>query len=179
MIDKLVLTLTGRAVTDLVHLAKVSNERGEASDMGEIVDRAIANEKDRLSASLISSEIHTYLALNYRNPDAWLKSIEQVALNYWNIHACELHTKRRPAQTAWRRQVVMWLQRTFAPSLTLESIGSYWNKDHGTVIHACRVVENRMCAEPNGSDAHDAETLRERVELMVTQSRKSFNARSA
>jgi chromosomal replication initiator protein len=53
-------------------------------------------------------------------------------------------SRRRPANIAAARQIAMYLSRILTRH-SLQEIGeAFGGRDHGTVIHACRVVENMM-----------------------------------
>ena len=58
-------------------------------------------------------------------------------------------SKRRPSNIAFPRQIAMYLSRMMTGS-SLQEIGeAFGGRDHGTVIHACKTVENMM--EQDGS----------------------------
>jgi hypothetical protein len=53
-------------------------------------------------------------------------------------------SKRRPNNIAIPRQVAMYLSRTLTKH-SLQEIGdAFGGRDHGTVIHACKAVDNMM-----------------------------------
>ena len=53
-------------------------------------------------------------------------------------------SKRRPENIAFPRQVAMFLARQLTDS-SLNTIGeAFGGRDHGTVLHACRLVKDRM-----------------------------------
>ena len=58
-------------------------------------------------------------------------------------------SKRRPENIAFPRQVAMYLSRQLTEQ-SLSSIGeAFGGRDHGTVLHACRLVEGRMTIDDN------------------------------
>ena len=60
----------------------------------------------------------------------------------------DLLGKKRPNAIAFPRQVGMYLCRILTQS-SLEEIGiAFGGRDHGTVIHACKTVENTLQQEP-------------------------------
>ena len=66
----------------------------------------------------------------------------------FHLELAELESPRRPAHIAFPRQVAMYLVRELTP-LSLEQIAAAFSKrDHGTVLHACRLVERRAEADP-------------------------------
>ncbi|MCK7482554.1 MAG: hypothetical protein M0C28_39630 [Candidatus Moduliflexus flocculans] len=53
-------------------------------------------------------------------------------------------SKRRPENIAFPRQVAMFLSRQMTET-SLSAIGeAFGGRDHGTVLHACRLVKDRM-----------------------------------
>jgi chromosomal replication initiator protein len=58
-------------------------------------------------------------------------------------------SKRRPENIAFPRQIAMYLSRQMTES-SLNTIGeAYGGRDHGTVLHACRLVKDRMSVDAN------------------------------
>jgi len=62
------------------------------------------------------------------------------------LRSVDLHSRSREQRIAFARQLAMQLCRkiTGAP---FESIGEHFNRDHSTVIHACRLIEQRMARD--------------------------------
>jgi chromosomal replication initiator protein len=53
-------------------------------------------------------------------------------------------SKRRPENIAFPRQIAMFFSRRMTDS-SLNAIGeAFGGRDHGTVLHACRLVRDRM-----------------------------------
>ncbi|MCD8479405.1 MAG: hypothetical protein LRZ88_03660 [Candidatus Cloacimonetes bacterium] len=53
--------------------------------------------------------------------------------------------KSRKPNVAFPRQVAMYLANVLIPSLALKDIAEYYNrKDHTTVLHAKRLIENQF-----------------------------------
>jgi chromosomal replication initiator protein len=60
-----------------------------------------------------------------------------------------MSSKRRPENIAFPRQVAMYLARQLTES-SLNTIGeAFGGRDHGTVLHACRLVKDRMQVDPH------------------------------
>jgi chromosomal replication initiator protein len=69
--------------------------------------------------------------------------IKRVAEHY-DLRVAEVLGRRRPDHIAFPRQVAMYLARTLTDS-SLSTIGeAFGGRDHGTVLHACRAVTDRM-----------------------------------
>ncbi len=75
--------------------------------------------------------------------------IQRKVSDYYKIRYSELVGRRRTSAIVFPRQVAMYISRTLT-SDPLKSIGdAFGGRDHGTVIHACKQVENMM--EQDGS----------------------------
>ncbi len=73
-----------------------------------------------------------------------IEKIQGVVTKYYELRAGDLLSRRRPQNIAFPRQVAMYLSRMFT-SHSLQEIGdAFGGRDHGTVIHACKTVENMM-----------------------------------
>jgi chromosomal replication initiator protein len=64
--------------------------------------------------------------------------------DHFQIRHSDMTSKRRPNNIAIPRQVAMYLARTLTKQ-SLQEIGdAFGGRDHGTVIHACKAVDNMM-----------------------------------
>ncbi|MCB1209633.1 MAG: chromosomal replication initiator protein DnaA [Verrucomicrobiales bacterium] len=72
--------------------------------------------------------------------------IQRTVANQYDLRVGDLTGPRRPKHIAEARQVAMYLTRQMT-KLPLMQIGEeFGGRDHGTVIHACKVVAGRMGA---------------------------------
>jgi chromosomal replication initiator protein len=68
--------------------------------------------------------------------------IQRIIATHYDLRVSDLTGPRRPKNIAEARQVAMFLTRTMT-KLPLVQIGDeFGGRDHGTVIHACKVVTN-------------------------------------
>jgi chromosomal replication initiator protein len=74
--------------------------------------------------------------------------IQRAVAAQFDLRVSDLTGPRRPKNIAEGRQVAMYLVRTLT-KLPLTQIGEeFGNRDHGTVIHACKVIDARLNNEP-------------------------------
>jgi chromosomal replication initiator protein len=86
----------------------------------EIVDKLIKNTKKEIS-------------IDY---------IQKVVCNYFNITTEHLHNNTRKRETVQARQIAMFFSKNLTKS-SLATIGlQIGGKDHATVLHACKTVNN-------------------------------------
>ena len=70
--------------------------------------------------------------------------IQKKVAEHYDIRMQDMTSKRRPENIAFPRQVAMYLSRQLTES-SLAAIGeAFGGRDHGTVLHACRQVKDRM-----------------------------------
>lgn len=77
-----------------------------------------------------------------------IDTIQKIVATEYDIRLADMTSKRRPENIAFPRQVAMFLSRHLTES-SLSAIGeAFGGRDHGTVLHACRLVKDRMEVDP-------------------------------
>jgi chromosomal replication initiator protein len=78
-----------------------------------------------------------------------IEVIQKKVAEHFDIRLADMTSKRRPENIAFPRQIAMYLSRQMTES-SLNTIGeAYGGRDHGTVMHACRLVKDRMEVDSN------------------------------
>ncbi len=78
-----------------------------------------------------------------------IELIQKKVAEHFDIRQSDMTSKRRPENIAFPRQVAMFLSRHMTET-SLSAIGdAFGGRDHGTVLHACRLVKDRMEVDPN------------------------------
>ncbi len=78
-----------------------------------------------------------------------MEVIQKRVAEHYDIRLADMTSKRRPENIAFPRQVAMFLSRQMTEN-SLSSIGeAFGGRDHGTVLHACRLVKGRMEVDAN------------------------------
>jgi chromosomal replication initiator protein len=89
-----------------------------------------------------------------------IETIQKRVADHFQIRHSDMTSKRRPNNIAIPRQVAMYLARTLTKH-SLQEIGdAFGGRDHGTVIHACKSVDNMM---------EQDSAMRSSVEFLKTQ----------
>jgi chromosomal replication initiator protein len=70
--------------------------------------------------------------------------IQRKVAEHFDIRVADMTSKRRPANIAFPRQIAMYLARELTKSSLAEIGEVFGGRDHGTVLHAHRLVEERM-----------------------------------
>ena len=70
--------------------------------------------------------------------------IQETVAKYFNLNPKDLKSSKRSNDLAYPRQIAMFLCRDIA-QMQLAKIGEYFGKrDHTTVMHACKKIENEI-----------------------------------
>ncbi len=73
-----------------------------------------------------------------------IDQIQRKVAEHYDVRLADMTSKRRPANIAFPRQIAMYLSRELTKS-SLNDIGdAFGGKDHGTVIHACKLIKKRI-----------------------------------
>ncbi len=92
----------------------------------ETAEHLLGNLFDQETASLITVE-----------------QIQRTVADYYDIRLADMSSKRRPQFIAFPRQVAMFFCRRLT-DYSSPTIGEHFNRNHATILHAVRTVENRM-----------------------------------
>ena len=89
-----------------------------------------------------------------------METIQKRVTEHFQIRLSDMTSKRRPNNIAIPRQIAMYLSRTLTKH-SLQDIGdAFGGRDHGTVIHACKAVDNMM---------EQDQTMRSSIEFLRNQ----------
>lgn len=78
-----------------------------------------------------------------------IEVIQKKVAEHFDLRVADMTSKRRPENIAFPRQIAMFLSRLMTGS-SLTMIGeAFGGRDHGTVLHACRLVKDRMEVDSN------------------------------
>jgi chromosomal replication initiator protein len=73
-----------------------------------------------------------------------IEKIQRVVCDYFDISEDVLHSKSRKREIVQARQIAMYLAKIYTKN-SLQNIGQQiGNRDHATVLHACKTVNNLM-----------------------------------
>ncbi len=77
-----------------------------------------------------------------------IDSIQKAVAEHFDVRLADMTSRRRPASIAFPRQVAMYLSRSLTKGSLMEIGEAFGGRDHGTVIHACKKVAERVGDEP-------------------------------
>ncbi len=76
-----------------------------------------------------------------------IDSIQKAVAEHFDVRLADMTSRRRPASIAFPRQVAMFLSRSLTKGSLMEIGEAFGGRDHGTVIHACKKVTERIVVE--------------------------------
>jgi chromosomal replication initiator protein len=76
-----------------------------------------------------------------------IDQIQRKVAEHFDVRLADMTSKRRPANIAFPRQVAMYLARRHTKASLNEIGDAFGGRDHGTVLHACKTVKDRMTKE--------------------------------
>ncbi len=74
--------------------------------------------------------------------------IQKKVAEHFDIRLADMTSRRRPQNVAFPRQVAMYLSRNMTDKSLVDIGESFGGRDHGTVMHACRLIDSRLEKEP-------------------------------
>ncbi len=77
-----------------------------------------------------------------------IDSIQKAVAEHFDVRLADMTSRRRPASIAFPRQIAMYLSRSLTKGSLMEIGEAFGGRDHGTVIHACKKVAERVDDEP-------------------------------
>jgi chromosomal replication initiator protein len=73
-----------------------------------------------------------------------IDQIKQRVAEHFDVRLQDMTSKRRPANIAFPRQIAMYLSRELTKSSLSEIGDAFGGRDHGTVLHAHRLVKEKI-----------------------------------
>lgn len=99
--------------------------------------------KQEINMNLVTEAIQDYINTDNLHTVTYSYIVDIVA-DHYGITSQEIYSKNRSKKVAYPRQIAMYLCRKFL-SMSFVDIGkSIGDKDHSTVIHACKLIEEDL-----------------------------------
>ena len=100
-----------------------------------------------ISVELVKDVLKDLLRTNSRK--ITIDEIQKKVVEHYNIKLSDMHSPRRSRSVARPRQVAMYLAKSIT-TRSLPEIGrKFGGRDHTTVIHAIKTIEEIMVNDPN------------------------------
>lgn len=82
-----------------------------------------------------------------------IDAIQKTVAEHFDVRLADMTSRRRPASIAFPRQVAMYLSRSLTKGSLMDIGDAFGGRDHGTVIHACKKVAERIDSESGLKEA--------------------------
>ena len=106
-----------------------------------------------LSGRELTNEVVEHLLKDILNEEArhavTIEQIQRRVAEHFDVRIADMTSKRRPANIAFPRQIAMYLARELTKASLNEIGDAFGGRDHGTVLHACKLVKRRMEEQDN------------------------------
>src|SRR5881227_2321997 len=106
-----------------------------------------------LSGKELTGEVIEHLLKDILQEEArnsiTIEQIQRKVAEHFDVRLADMTSKRRPASIAFPRQVAMYLARELTKASLNEIGDAFGGRDHGTVLHACKLVKRRMKEQDN------------------------------
>ena len=114
-----------------------------------------------LSGKELTQEVIEHLLKDILQEEArssvTIEQIQKRVAEHFDVRLADMTSKRRPANIAFPRQIAMYLARELTKA-SLNEIGeAFGGRDHGTVLHACKLVKKRM---------HEQDSIRQTISFI-------------
>lgn len=76
-----------------------------------------------------------------------IEAIQKRVAEVFDLRPSDMTSKKRPASIARPRQIAMYLARRLTKASLQEIGAAFGGRDHGTVLHACSAVADRIAAD--------------------------------
>ncbi|MEY2545418.1 MAG: chromosomal replication initiator protein [Verrucomicrobiota bacterium] len=106
-----------------------------------------------LSGKELTQEVVEHLLKDILQEEArnsiTIEQIQRRVAEHFDVRLADMTSKRRPANIAFPRQIAMYLARELTKASLNEIGDAFGGRDHGTVLHACKLVKRRMKEQDN------------------------------
>ena len=101
-------------------------------------ERLGTEEMERLLKDILQEEARCTITID---------QIQRKVAEHFDVRLADMTSKRRPANIAFPRQIAMYLARQLTKQSLSEIGEAFGGRDHGTVLHAHRLVKTKMQSE--------------------------------
>jgi chromosomal replication initiator protein len=131
-----------------------SNVRRLEGAILQVVTFAALNKERPLTVQIVADEILQDMLHQETRETVTVHKIQKVVAEYYDVRVPEMNGTRRTALIVRARQMAMFLCRD-QTRMTLQEIGeAFGNRDHGTVMHACKKVDLLLKSDPKVQDEY-------------------------
>ncbi len=89
-----------------------------------------------------------------------IETVQRAVAEFYDIRLGDMTSKQRPQSVAFPRQVAMYLCRSMTQN-SLPTIGNAFGRNHATVLHACKVVNEKI--KVDGAFRQTVSVIKQRI----------------
>jgi len=90
----------------------------------------------------VNSELYVKNKRMYMNYNAHVENISRLVFSYFNVPLEKIKVNNRKAQVIRAKQFTAFFLKREIYKITLEEIGKVFNRDHATMIHSIRKIND-------------------------------------
>ena len=90
----------------------------------------------------VNSELYVKNKRMYMKYNAHVENISRLVFNYFNVPLEKIKVNNRKAQVIRAKQFTAFFLKREIYKITLEEIGKVFNRDHATMIHSIRKIND-------------------------------------
>ena len=90
----------------------------------------------------VNSELYVKNKRMYMNYNAHVENISRLVFSYFNVPLEKIKVNNRKAQVIRAKQFTAYFLKREIYKITLEEIGKVFNRDHATMIHSIRKIND-------------------------------------
>jgi chromosomal replication initiator protein len=106
----------------------------------ELVDKEI-------SIDIAQRQLKDFFS-NHQSKNVPLELIQKIVAEYFGLSSVDIRGKKRTKAIAYPRQIAMYITRDITEFSTTEVGLAFGGRDHTTVMHACKRIEDRIKTDP-------------------------------
>jgi chromosomal replication initiation ATPase DnaA len=112
----------------------------------DLFETIIQQQVDEIKIQLDEKEVGEAEVFAWTDP---LLLVREVTCKYYHMPVSDVMARNRVADINLTRQVCFWISKYLPDYFSLTVIGSYYNRDHATVINGVKRIESLYSLDPN------------------------------
>ncbi len=133
-------------VADLICQNIKTNVRDLEKALTKLIAYAELVDKE-ISIDIAQRQLKDFFS-NHQGKNVPLELIQKIVAEYFGLSSVDIRGKKRTKAIAYPRQIAMYITRDITEFSTTEVGLAFGGRDHTTVMHACKRIEDRMKTDP-------------------------------
>ena len=147
-------TVPALAVSDAVVAYIAENVASNGRDLDGAINRLVAHAQlsdEPITVDLVAAKIKD-LVKNREPRKIKIEDIQRIVTSHYNVSKADLLSARRTRTVVRPRQIAMYLAKVMTPRSLPEIGRRFGGRDHTTVLHAVRKIEEMVGADRGFAD---------------------------